>query len=114
MPNDNVRKRRWYRRIALALLLVCGALLLIGEVAAQLPRGEAFILIAGTSLAVLSLFAAGWLLRTSPADEPSRTPALTPNDLPAIGANLALANEVHQARSAITANAVETHRLIDH
>lgn len=112
MPNDNVRKRRWYRRIALALLLVCGALLLIGEVSAQLPRVEAFILIAGTSLAVLSLFAAGWLLRTSPASGTSSTPALTPIDPPAVGANLALANEVNQALCAITANADAIGRLI--
>jgi len=105
VPNASDTTRRWYRRMALGLLLVCGALLLIGEVAARLPQVEAFILIAGTSLAVLSLFAAWRLFGTSPAREPWKARAPTPNDASSAPAGAALADEVNQALCAITANA---------
>jgi len=113
VPNERVRTRRGYRRIALALLLVCAALLLTGEVAGRLPRAEAFILIAGTSLAMLSLFAAWRLFRPVPPREPSRGTSLPPNDSPPAGPNAVLADEVNQALCAITANADAIGSLID-
>jgi two-component system sensor kinase FixL len=103
VPNDSVTTRREYRRIALALLLVCVALLLMGEVAARLPRVEAFILIVGTSLAILSIVAA-WRLFS---------PSLPRDDTRVVGASAALADEVNQALCAITANADAIDRLIE-
>jgi hypothetical protein len=111
MPNESVTSRQWYREIALALLLVCGALLLIGEVSARLPRVDALILIAG--LAVFGILAARRLFRTSAASKLSSVAALSSSDAPAGGMRVAPADEINQALCVITLNADAIGSLIE-